>query len=69
MSGTAANILTNNELYQQEEVSENVDDYMDNPDNNENYDVGLDEDQKDEEEFVIDQAEQNKKFNDLLFCV
>jgi len=27
---------------------------MDNPDNNENYDVGLDEDQKDEEEFVID---------------
>ena len=57
-----------NSLYQQEEEDEDVDDPMDNIDND-NYDPGLEENQRDEDEGYIDQKELNRKSNDLLFCV
>lgn len=57
-----------NSLYQQEEEDEDVDDPMDNIDND-NYDPGLEDNQRDEDEGYIDQKELNRKSNDLLFCV
>jgi hypothetical protein len=41
---------------------------MENIDND-NYDPGLDENQRDEDEEIMDQRELDRKFSDLLFCV
>lgn len=36
---------------------------------NDNYDPGLEDNQRDDEEIVMDKKELDRKFNDLLFCV
>lgn len=61
MSNTAN--LNNADLYQQDDN----DDPMENID--ENYDPGLEDDQKRLDEDIMDQRELDRKFNDLLFCV
>ena len=61
MSNTAN--LNNADLYQQDDN----DDPMENID--ENYDPGLEDDQKGLDEDIMDQRELDRKFNDLLFCV
>lgn len=61
MSNTAN--LSNADIYQQDDN----DDPMENID--ENYDPGLEDDQKDQDEGILDQRELDRKFNDLLFCV
>ena len=61
MSNTAN--LNNGDIYQQDDI----DDPMDNID--ENYDPGLEDDQKDIDEGMMDKRELDRKFNDLLFCV
>lgn len=51
------------DLYQQDDV----DDPMENIDN---YDPGLEADnQRDDDEVVLDKRELDRKYNDLLFCV
>lgn len=68
MNSNTANLIQKQALYDQEEA-EDIDDPMENIDND-NYDPGLEEGRGDEEgEFVIDQKELDRKFNDLLFCV
>jgi hypothetical protein len=42
---------------------------MEDIDNNDNYDPGLEDNQKEDDEVYLDPKELDRKFNDLLFCV